>query len=77
MIQAENVGSALSETLRRQADSLWGRRREKALMQAQTLPVKLAVPLVLCFLPGIFVYTLGPAFADFFRVATSAVEGVG
>lgn len=65
LIQAESIGSALGETLRRQADSLWARRREAALMKAQTLPVKLAIPLVTCFLPPIYVFTLGPPFLQF------------
>lgn len=65
LIQAESIGSALGETLRRQADSLWSRRRELALMKAQTLPVKLSIPLVVCFLPPIYIFTLGPPFLQF------------
>jgi tight adherence protein C len=33
------------------------------------LPVKLLFPLVICFLPGILLFTLGPAFYEFFRLA--------
>lgn len=69
MIQSERIGATLGATLRRQADDVWNRRRELALMRSQVLPVKMAVPLVLCFLPGIFVYTLGPAFQEFLRMA--------
>ena len=44
-----------------------------ALVQAQALPVKLVFPLVLCFLPGIFVWTLGPAFFQFLQVLDSVI----
>ena len=51
------------------------RRREQAIMRAQMLPTKLAVPLVVCFLPGIFVYTFGPALAQFVQIAEGVVQG--
>ena len=63
--------------LRRQADEVWNRRKETAIQRAQTLPTKLAIPLVLCFLPGIFVYTFGPALAEFLRIAEGVLSGAG
>lgn len=75
LVQAERVGAGLSDTLRRQADDLRQSRRELALAKAQALPAKLVFPLVICFLPGIFVLTLGPAFFSF--LAESASFGVG
>ena len=75
MIHAEHVGGGIAESLRRQADEVWNRRRELAIQRAQTLPTKLAIPLVICFLPGIFVYTLGPALAEFARIAESVISG--
>ena len=74
MVHSEHVGGGVAESLRRQADEVWNRRRESAIQRAQTLPTKLAVPLVLCFLPGIFVYTFGPALAEFLRIAESVVN---
>ncbi|MEX1024810.1 MAG: type II secretion system F family protein [Planctomycetota bacterium] len=74
LIQAESIGSALGEVLRRQADSLWSRRREQALMKAQTLPVKLAIPLVTCFLPPIYIFTLGPPFLQFLDSALANIR---
>ncbi len=53
--------------LRRQADDVRDRRRERAIEAAQALPVKRLVPLAICFLPGIFVWALGPSFAQFFQ----------
>ncbi|MEM7306170.1 MAG: type II secretion system F family protein [Planctomycetota bacterium] len=75
MVHSENVGGGVAESLRRQADEVWSRRREIAIQRAQTLPTKLAVPLVLCFLPGIFVYTFGPALAEFLRIADGVMSG--
>ncbi|MEM9378745.1 MAG: type II secretion system F family protein [Planctomycetota bacterium] len=74
MIHAEFVGASVAETLRRQADEVWTRRRERAIQLAQTLPTKLAFPLVICFLPGIFVWTFGPAVAEFVRIAEGVLQ---
>lgn len=73
LIHAESQGASLGETLRRQATDLWARRREEAIQKAQILPTKLAFPLVICFLPGVFVWTFGPAVAEFVRLAGSAL----
>lgn len=72
LVQADQAGASLTETLRRQADDLRGRRRERALVLAEGLPVKLVFPLVICFLPGLFVVTLGPAFQQFFQIVDRA-----
>jgi len=48
--------------LRRQADDLRARRRENALSARGVAAVKLLFPLVICFLPGILVASLGPTF---------------
>lgn len=75
LIHAESQGASLASTLRRQATDLWARRREEAIQRAQVLPTKLAFPLVICFLPGVFVWTFGPAVAEFVRLAGSALTG--
>lgn len=69
LVQAEQVGAGFASVLRSQADDMRGRRRENANMLAQALPVKLVFPLVICFLPGIFVSTLGPVFLQFIDMA--------
>ncbi len=60
LMQSEQLGVNVAQTLRRQATDLRHRRQEKALLHAQGLSVKLVFPLILCFLPGIFLVTLGP-----------------
>jgi tight adherence protein C len=74
LVHAEQVGASIAETLRRQAQDLRDRRRAQALMMAQALPVKLVFPLILCFLPGIFVSTLGPALFQMVNVVNSVLR---
>lgn len=72
--QAEQLGASLSETLRLQANDLRDRRKMQALIQAQALPVKLVFPLIICFLPGLFVSTLGPALYQLIKVVDGALR---
>ncbi|NOT25878.1 MAG: type II secretion system F family protein [Acidobacteria bacterium] len=76
LVQAEEVGASLSDTLRHQANDLRLRRREDALLKAQALPVQLVFPLVICFLPGIFLSTLAPVLYQMIQVA-EGVLGAG
>jgi len=77
LIQAEQAGASVAETLGHQAEDLRQRRREDALMQAQALPVKLVFPLVICFLPGIFVSTLAPVIYQMILMADSVLGSGG
>jgi tight adherence protein C len=77
LIQAEQAGASMAETLQHQADDLRQRRREDALLQAQALPVKLVFPLVICFLPGIFVSTLAPVIYQMIQVANGVLRSTG
>lgn len=71
LVQASQVGAGISDVLRRQVEELRNRRRENALTAAASLPVKMLFPLVICFLPGIFVAVLGPAFYQVFQLLDS------
>jgi tight adherence protein C len=75
LVQAEQVGAGFTRVLRTQADDLRNRRREDANMLAQSLTVKLVFPLVICFLPAIFVVTLGPTFLQFLKLTESLSRG--
>jgi tight adherence protein C len=77
VVQSEQVGASLAETLRHQADDLRERRREHALLLSQALPVKLVFPLVACFLPGVFLSTLGPVLYQMIQVADSVLRSGG
>lgn len=67
IVQAEQVGAGIAQVLRQQANDLRDRRREDAMAMAMSLPVKRLFPLVICFLPGIFVAALGPTAYQFFQ----------
>ena len=77
VVQAEQMGASIAETLRHQADDLRDRRRERALLLAQALPVKLVFPLITCFLPGVFISTLGPVLFQMIQVANSVLRAGG
>ncbi len=74
LVQAEQLGSGIAQAIRRQADDLRDRRRERANAFAMALPIKRMFPLVICFLPGIFVWTLGPFFVELFRIADTYIR---
>ncbi|HUE69891.1 MAG TPA: type II secretion system F family protein [Pirellulaceae bacterium] len=69
LVQAEQLGMGIAQVLRRQADDVRDRRRERANAFALSLPVKRVVPLVVCFLPGLFVWAMGPFFVQLFQLA--------
>ncbi len=73
MIQSEQSGSSISETLRLQAEDVRANRREKAMTFAQSLATKRIIPLVICFLPGLFVWPLGPFFVELLRIVDQLV----
>jgi tight adherence protein C len=74
MVQAEQVGASLAETLRVQSDDLRDRRKMHALILAQAPPVKLVFSLMFCFLPSLFYSTLGPVLAQFADLADSIIK---
>jgi tight adherence protein C len=74
LVQAEQLGSGIAQAIRRQADDLRDRRRERANAFAMALPIKRMFPLVICFLPGIFVWTLGPFFVELFKIADTYIQ---
>jgi tight adherence protein C len=75
LITAEQLGASIADVLRTQAEDIRNRRREQALGHAQTAPVKLVFPLIVCFLPGLFVSTLGPAFYQVFQTIDKVIGG--
>ncbi len=71
IVQAEQIGSGVAAVLRGQADDLRQRRRERALEFSMALPVKQLFPLVICFLPAILIFAIGPLFAEFLKYTDS------
>jgi tight adherence protein C len=61
LIQAERYGTPLANALRVMAQENRDMRMSEAEKKAAALPPKLTVPMILFFLPVIFIVILGPA----------------
>ena len=61
LIQAEQYGTSVSQAMRVMADELRDMRMATAEQKAAALPPKLTVPMILFFLPALFIIILGPA----------------
>lgn len=61
LIQAEKYGTSLGQTLRVMAQENRDMRMSEAEKRAAALPPKLTVPMIVFFLPVLFVVILGPA----------------
>ncbi len=62
MIQAEQYGTSISSAMRVISDELRDMRMAEAERKAASLPPKLTVPMILFFLPALFIVILVPAF---------------
>ena len=61
MVQADAFGIPVGQVLRVQSDEIRLKRRQRAEEQAQKVPVKIMIPLMLFILPCLFIAVLGPA----------------
>jgi tight adherence protein C len=61
LIQADQYGTSVSQAMRVMADEMRDQRMSLAEQKAASLPPKLTVPMILFFLPVLFVIILGPA----------------
>jgi tight adherence protein C len=61
LIQAEQYGTSISQAMRVMSDESRDIRMSLAEQKAASLPPKLTVPMILFFLPALFVVILGPA----------------
>ncbi len=68
LIQAERYGTAISQALRVLARESRDMRMADAEKKAAALPPKLTVPIILFFLPVLFVVILGPAFIQVMHI---------
>ena len=65
LIQAEQYGTSVSQAMRVMSEELREQRMALAEQKAASLPPKLTVPMILFFLPVLFVVILGPAVLQF------------
>jgi tight adherence protein C len=62
IIQAEQYGTSVSNAMRVISDELRDQRMAEAERKAASLPPKLTVPMILFFMPALFIVILTPAF---------------
>ena len=73
MLQVDKIGVPVATVLREQAKEMRAKRFARAREQAQKVPVKILMPLMLCFLPALFVIILGPAAYSIYQVFTETI----
>lgn len=71
MLQVDRLGIPVASVLREQAAQMRVKRQARAREQAQKVPVKILAPLLLCFLPGLFIVVLGPAAINVLSIFTN------
>ncbi len=63
--QSDELGSSISDALRVYSDDMRHKRLARAEEKAYSLPAKLAVPMMVCIFPVLFVVILGPIIVHF------------
>ena len=61
LVQAEELGMSLGETLMVQADQMRLRRRQRAEELAHKATIKMMFPMVMLIFPALFIVIIGPA----------------
>lgn len=79
LIQSEATGTSVTRALTEYSDSMRSTFRERADARANAASFKLLFPTVLCLLPSVFLFLLGPpvvSMSDFFGgTATELIQG--
>ena len=61
VIQSDQLGMSISDTLQAQADQMRVERRFRAQEQARMIPIKMLIPLAFLIFPALIAVVLGPA----------------
>jgi tight adherence protein C len=61
LLQVDRMGVPVAAVLAEQARDMRQKRKDQARESAQKVTVKILMPLMLCFLPAVFVVVIGPA----------------
>jgi tight adherence protein C len=68
ILQTEQLGMSISDTLHAQADQMRIERRFRAQEQAQRAPIKMLIPMALLIFPALLAVILGPAIPTLMEV---------
>ena len=68
LVQAERYGTPVGQALRVMAKENRDIRMSKAEQKAASLPPKLTVPMIVFFLPVLFIAIIGPAIINVFKM---------
>ena len=68
VLQVDRLGIPIAAVLKEQSRDMRAKRHSRAREQAQKVPVKILAPLLLCFMPGLFIIILGPAAITVFDI---------
>ncbi|WP_323014856.1 type II secretion system F family protein [Devosia sp.] len=77
LIQADRYGTSVGQALRVMAEEGREQRMMEAEKKAASLPPKLTVPLILCFLPVLFIVIIAPAMIKVFAGPVASTVGGG
>jgi tight adherence protein C len=68
IIQTEQLGMSISDTLHAQAEQMRIERRHRAQEQAQKAPIKMLIPMALLIFPALLAVILGPSIPTLIEV---------
>lgn len=71
ILQSEQLGMSISDTLLAQSDQMRIERRYRALEQARKIPIKMLLPMTFLIFPAILAIVLGPAVPDLIEFFTN------
>lgn len=75
LIQAEQFGTSIGDSLRVHSEHLRTRRRQLAEERAAKIALKLLMPLIFCIFPALMLIMLGPAMLQIYRVLLPSMGG--
>jgi tight adherence protein C len=75
LVQAAELGIPIADVLREQAREMRTKRRQRAEEQAQKVPVKILVPLILFIMPALFIVILGPGVINIYHTLINGNVG--
>lgn len=68
ILQSEQLGMSIADTLHAQAEQMRVERRFRAQEKARTMPIKMLIPLAFMIFPAIIAVILGPALPQIFNL---------